>query len=88
MKTKLKTITLVINDDPVTVICPGHVAQKVFNDAFKNEGWSERGGYKQKDLKYTYMVKKKAKQKRYNFLMKEVPPGTPGAKPYTTTPWD
>ncbi len=83
---KKKTITLCVDDHPISVICPGHVGQKEFNDAFKNEGWDARGSYKQKDLKYTYMIKKKSK--KYDFEMKEVPPGIQGAEPYTFTSWD
>lgn len=86
MKTKLKTITL--GDDPHTVICPGHVTQKVFNDAFKNEGWSERGSYKQKDLRYMYMEKQPPRRKGDNAYFKSSLPGKTGAKPYTVTSWD
>lgn len=89
MKTKLKTITLCAGDDnPTSVVCPGHVRQKEFNDAFKNEGWSKRGSYKQIDLEYIYMVKKPAKRKNHKFRLVISEPGKPGAKPYTHTPWD
>jgi hypothetical protein len=85
---KLKTITLCQDDNPSWVLCPGHVTQKQFNDAFKNEGWSERGSYKQKDLKYEYWVAGPARRKSDKFYMKQSLPGKPGAKPYTVTPWD
>lgn len=89
MKRKLKTITLTDSDtNPTWVICPGHITQKQFNDAFNNEGWSERGSYKQKDLKYEYWIKKPAKNKHDKFFMKRSVPGKTGAKPYTAIAWD
>lgn len=89
MKTKLKTITLEsMSGNPGIVLCPGHVTQKVFNDAFKNEGWSERGSYKQKDLTYEYWVTRPARNKNEEFCMKRSVPGKDGAKPYTVTSWD
>ncbi len=88
-KRVLKTMTLFSDEsNPSTVVCPGHVGQKVFNQAFRAEGWKPGGAYKQKDLKYTYMVKRKPRNKWSNFRMKEVPPQTKGARPYTVTPWD
>lgn len=83
-----KTITLQNSGGPSMVLCPGHVDQKTFNDAFKNEGWSERGSYKQADLLYEYWVKKPAKAKYQDFWMQRSVPGKPGAKPYTRTSWD
>ncbi len=53
-KTKRKTMTFEGPGGPMTVICPGHVGKKEFNDAFKNEGWSERGTYTQKEMTYEY----------------------------------
>ena len=80
MKKKLKTITICVQGDLRVVLCPGHVKQKDFNDAFKNEGWSYRGNYEQKDLKYVYVVLTKTTWKvKY--------PGFPKAKPFTLTPW-
>lgn len=84
-----KTITLCDSSgSPGTVVCPGHVCAKEFNDAFKAEGWSERGGYKQGDLRFEYMVKGPARSKQQLFSMKISLPGKPGAKPYTVTSWD
>lgn len=83
-----KTITLEDNCGPCIVLCPGHVSQKDFNNAFKGEGWSERGGYKQADLRYEYWIKRPTKRKDCNFNMKKSIPGKPGAKPYTATSWD
>lgn len=88
MRGKLKTITLENSGGPSTVLCPGHVTQKQFNSAFKNEGWSQRGDYKQKDLRYEYWVKGPPRGKGYLFSMKPSLPGKLGAKPYTVTPWD
>lgn len=85
---KLKTITLCHGDNPSWVLCPGHVPQKVFNQAHINEGWSPGGGYRQKHLTYEYWIKGPAKRKGDNFYMKKSVPGKPGAKPYTVTTWD
>lgn len=85
---KIKTITLSHGDDPSWVLCPGHVTAKIFNDAFKNEGWSNRGGYKQKDLSYEYWVKRKSRIKDCKFRMTSSVPGKPGARPYTIVSWD
>lgn len=83
-RTKLKTITLCRGDDPSTVVCPGHVSAKVFNQAFKNEGWDSLGAYKQSELRYIYAVVLNKK----NRFMKEVRPDFPGAKKFTTCRWD
>lgn len=89
MRTNKKTTTLSDNNgEPISVICPGHVNQRTFNDAFKNEGWSARGAYRQKDLEYIYMVKRPSPIKRHNFRMVLSAPGRNGAKPYTYTKWD
>lgn len=82
MKTKKKTITLSIGADPSLVLCPGHVDQKTFNQAFKNEGWSEPGGYKQRDLEYGYFKKRK------NGAFVRSVPGKEGVKPFTFANWD
>jgi len=84
MKT-LKTMTLCIQDNPISVICPGHVNLKTFNRAFKAEGWSDIGDYEK--VEYIYGVKIPAR-KRGEWKFKQVPPETKGAKPYTWTSWD
>lgn len=79
---KLKTITLSDKtDDPLCVICPGHVDHKTFNKAFKEEGWNDIGHFRQDCLAYVYMIKTKD-------IYKKVPPSKKGAKPFTWTPWD
>lgn len=88
MPRKLKTTTLMRHHDPVSVICPGHVDAKTFNQAFKNEGWKSPGQYKQADLKYIYMTKRKSKNPDYTHFFKQVSPSVKGAKPYTSTSWD
>lgn len=84
MKKKIKTITLEVNYNPTWVLCPGHVAQKEFNAAFRVE-WKSSGGYKQKDLTYEYWVIKGSPKGLY---CKRSNPGNPEAKPYTVTRWD
>lgn len=85
--TKLKTITLTIGDDPSHVVCPGHVNAKVFNRAFKNEGWDSCGRYKVSELSYIYAVKKE-KGKNGRFSFKTVQPDFKGAKKFTICRWD
>lgn len=80
-----KTITLLNGDNPTQVICAGHIDAKTFNKAFKAEGWDSQGDYKQKELKFVYMVSKELKKgTKYT----EVMPYVKGAKKYTMAAWD
>lgn len=64
MKTKLKTMTLGdTHGNMSAVYCKGHVSAKVFNQAFKNEGWSD-AGYKQENLEYIYCIFKVGKEEK------------------------
>jgi len=84
---KLKTSTLCTSSgDPVTVVCPGHVDAKTFNQAFKNEGWSERGSYSKDDIKYIYGIFVPKKDGEFTFKM--CSPTKVGAKKFTWTSWD
>lgn len=83
--TVLKTMTLGHDDNPGIVICPGHVNAKTFNKAFRAEGWSGDGTYKQDDLQYVYCKATKMKNgTRYT----KVTPEHKDAKPFTWTSWD
>lgn len=60
-KEMLKTQTLVSEDEnPVAVICLGHVSEKQFNEAFQSEGWSNPGDYSFEDehnpLRHEYWI--------------------------------
>jgi len=84
MNTKKKTVTLSINDDPSMVLCKGHVSAGEFNQAFQNEGWSDPGDYRQKDLCHTYVRETKH---GYNFKkMGRI--DLKGMIPVTVTTWD
>lgn len=85
MKSVLKTVTLGRSNDPSIVLCPGHVTAKVFNQAFKDEGWSGGGTYRQEDLAYEYwtMTIRKGKE-----LYKPSLPNKKNAQPFTFTRWD
>jgi len=83
-----KTITLEGFGGPTHVLCVGHVDAKTFNEAYGEE-WSGKGTYKQADLQYQYWVRLPPKnKKKASFSMKQVVPGTPGAKKYTVAKWD
>ena len=88
---KLKTLTLRDKHGNMSfVVCKGHVSSKVFNKAFKAEGWSD-SGYKQKDLKYIYAIEKKGKEDSKGFFkykLKECSPDKYGAEKFTKTNWD
>tara|TARA_R100001086_G_C11836309_1_gene257922 strand:- start:40 stop:297 length:258 start_codon:yes stop_codon:yes gene_type:complete len=79
---KLKTTTLFYGDNPSWVICPGHVTYGKFNQAFKNEGWFDRGSWGKDDIAYEYW-RQTAKGGFYRST-----PGTKGAEPYTVARWD
>ncbi len=85
MKTRLKTQTLGPRnqDNPMHVLCPGHVDSKTFNQAFKNEGWSEKGSYKQADLNYLYG--RKSKNGSWQF---HLAPTAARARRITVASWD
>ena len=78
-------MTLSHDGDPCAVICPGHVAAKTFNKAFKAEGWSSAGRYRQEDLSYVYC---KATKMKYGTRYKKVNPEHKDARPFTWTAWD
>lgn len=80
----IKTVTLFSDDNPIAVICPGHVDAKIFNKAFKAEGWSG-DPYKDSDMEYVYLLEK---QRKKGTSYRRVKATTPGAKPYTWVRWD
>lgn len=67
------------------VICPGHVDNKRFNQAFKYEGWSSPGNYTQDELTYGYRREKKLKNGS-RFIV--CSPSHPDARKFTWTSWD
>lgn len=90
MEKKLRTYTLDGVGGPVAVLCKGHVDQKTFNQAFKNEGW-DCANYKQKELSYVYGTLKEIKFKNGEGGYRWSGPKKPtdkGVKPFTITPWD
>ena len=76
-----KTITLSDKGGPVRVICPGHIGRKIFNNAFKAEGWSSHRSWTQKELTYEYW-KKTGNQYRLSS------PDKQGAKRFTVANWN
>jgi hypothetical protein len=84
----LRTKTLSEDDNPVFVVCLGHVNEKQFNDAFKAEGWSERGNYSFDDeynpLKHEYWIVGDVPGDYWERASKD----DPRAEPVTVANWD
>lgn len=78
---ELKTMTIGTEDDPMFVLCPGHVTADVFNKAREAEGW-EADPVLEEDLNREYWAKTGEN------YWERVEASHPDAKPYTVESWN
>lgn len=77
-----RTMTLWYDEaNPAVTLCYGHVTAKVFNKAFRAEGWSGGDWIYKSELRHEHWAKKK------NGRWHKVPAETKGARAVTVNDW-